>query len=561
LSYNWDFGDGGTSTLQSPTHSFASGNNSYTIKLVISDTVGCQDSVTKPSYVSIRPPTAAFDIADSSGICLPLLTSFVFNGSDYKSFYWDFGDGTSTTAQSPSHFYNDYGTFTPKLFLTGPGGCVDSAQATVNVYDVRASTQIVFDPATACNSLNVNFNVTAPPGFKYDFDFDDGSNDTTGQASFTHLYPSPGNFSPALTIVDEFGCQARIAAGTIHVYGAIPLFGKNKKEFCDTGLVTFKNFTLSNDSIVSTIWNFDDGGSSTNVSPTHFFGNPGLYSVALTVTTENQCTSSYKDTIRVYKTPVVSITGKDTICINSSEEFAGVLTAPDSTITWQWSFGNGAASQVQNPAVLYSSAGDYNIQLIAANKLGCSDSASHAVNVVPLPTATPATNPITIISGGSAQINMNYTGPIVSYNWLPAQHLECTDCPQPTANPLHTTDYTVQVQDRHGCKNSGNVTVKVVCGDQNFFIPNTFSPNGDGVNDVFYLRGSGLFRINSLMIFNRWGEIVFEKKNLSINDPLGGWDGTYKGKKAKPDVYIYQIEIVCGNGEIIKYAGNVALVQ
>ena len=104
---------------QNPTHSYAAGNNSYTIKLVITDTVGCQDSVTKPSYVSIRPPTAAFDIVDTSGICLPLLTNFVFKGSDYASFYWDFGDGTSTTAQSPSHFYNDYGTFTPKLFLTG----------------------------------------------------------------------------------------------------------------------------------------------------------------------------------------------------------------------------------------------------------------------------------------------------------------------------------------------------------------------------------------------------------------------------------------------------------
>jgi len=318
---------------------------------------------------------------------------------------------------------------------------------------------------------------------------------------------------------------------------------------------------LSNDPIVSTIWNFDDGSSSTDVQPSHFFGSPGLYSVELTVTTQNQCTSSYADTIRVYKTPVLSITGKDTICINSSEEFEGVLTAPDSTITWQWSFGNGASSQVQNPSVIYSSAGDFNIQLIAANKLGCSDSANHGVNVVPLPTATPVTNPITIISGGSAQLNMNYSGPIVSYNWLPPQYLDCTDCPQPTANPVRTTDYTVQVLDRHGCKNSGNITVKVVCGDQNFFIPNTFSPNGDGVNDVFYLRGSGLFRINSLMIFNRWGEIVFEKKNLSINDQLGGWDGMYKGKKAKPDVYIYQIEIVCNNGETIKYAGNVALIQ
>jgi PKD repeat protein len=130
LSYNWNFGDGGTSTLQNPTHSYASGINSYTIKLVIRDTVGCKDSATKTNYVNIRPPTAAFDIVDSAGICLPLLTNFVFKGSDYSSFYWDFGDGTSTTAESPSHFYNDYGIFIPKLILTGPGGCTDTAQAT-----------------------------------------------------------------------------------------------------------------------------------------------------------------------------------------------------------------------------------------------------------------------------------------------------------------------------------------------------------------------------------------------------------------------------------------------
>jgi gliding motility-associated-like protein len=180
---------------------------------------------------------------------------------------------------------------------------------------------------------------------------------------------------------------------------------------------------------------------------------------------------------------------------------------------------------------------------------------------VPLPTATPVTNPITIISGASGQINMNYTGPIISYNWLPPQNLDCINCPQPIATPRFTTDYRVQIQDRYGCKNASDITVKVICNGQNFFIPNTFSPNGDGVNDIFYLRGTGLFRVKSLMIFNRWGEIVFEKRELSVNDPSSGWDGSYKDKKAKPDVYIYQIEIICNNGEMIKYSGNIALIQ
>ena len=363
-------------------------------------------------------------------------------------------------------------------------------------------------------------------------------------------------------MVDAFGCNPGVVSPTaIHVYGALPLFAKSQKAFCDSGTVTFTNYTLSNDPITSTVWDFGDGSTSTGIQPSHYFSAPGTYVVQLIVTTQHPCTSIYADTIRVYKTPVVSINGRDTICINATETFSGLLTAPDSTIQWGWNFGNGSASQQQNPSISYTAAGDYNIQLTATNILGCFDTASHAVTVVPLPTATPASNPIVMISGGSAQLNMNYTGPIVSYNWLPLQNLSCFNCPETTANPRVSTNYHVEIQDRFGCTNSGDVTVKVVCNGQNFFVPNTFSPNGDGINDVFYLRGTGLFRVNSMLIFNRWGEVVFERKNFSVNDPSVGWDGTYKGKKATPDVYIYQIEIVCDNGETIKYAGNIALIQ
>ena len=561
LTYVWDFGDGGTSTLQNPTHSYALGNNSYTIKLRITDLVGCQDSAAKINYVNIRSPKPAFDIADSSGICLPLVTSFTFKGADYKSFYWDFGDGVTSTAQNPSHFYNSYGQFTPKLFLVGPGGCMDSVGSTVNVYDPNATTKIVFSPSAACNSLNVNFNVTTAPGFKFTFYFGDGSLDSSQQTTLTHFYSTPGNYFPYVILSDKFGCDASIISGPINVYGALPVFDKDKKEFCDNGEVFFVNYTLHNDPIVSTVWDFGDGNTSTANDPSHIFTGPGTYIVKLTVTTQNQCTNFATDTIRVYKTPDLSIDGKDTVCINGIEGFAGVLTLPDSTITWQWTLGNGTTSLIQNPTVVYSTVGNYNIQLIAINKLGCADTASHSVNVVPLPTAIPVTNPITIISGASAPINMNYGGPVVSFNWMPPAHLDCTDCPQPIANPQFSTDYHVQIQDRYGCKNSGGVTVKVICNGQNFFIPNTFSPNGDGINDAFYLRGSGLFRVKSLMIFNRWGEIVFEKREFPVNDPSSGWDGNYKGKKAKPDVYVYQIEIICSNGEIIKYSGNIALIQ
>ena len=131
----------------------------------------------------------------------------------------------------------------------------------------------------------------------------------------------------------------------------------------------------------------------------------------------------------------------------------------------------------------------------------------------------------------------------------------------PVANPQFTTRYVVNVTDRYGCIAKGEVTVKVVCNGQNFFIPNTFSPNGDGSNEVFYPRGTGLDRAKILRIFNRWGEIVFEKYDMPINNAAAGWDGNLKGRKADAGVYVYQLEIYCKNGELLSYTGNITLIR
>jgi gliding motility-associated-like protein len=561
LTHTWNFGDGGTSTLQNPTHNFPAGNNNYDIKLKIRDLVGCEDSITKIGYVKIRKPVAAFSMIDSTGICLPLQTSFNFQGSDYESFYWDFGDGATSFANNPSHFYNSYGTYNPILYVLGPGGCIDSAQSVVHAYDPQATTQVNFTPPSGCDSITVNFTITTPPGFNYVFYFGDGKLDSTRQATITHKYSSPGNYDPYLIIPDKYGCAAFVPAARVSVYGALPLFGTDKKEFCDNGQVTFTNYTLSNDPITSTLWDFGDGNTSTATDPVHNFTSPGTYIVKLSVNTQFQCPSSFVDTVRIYKTPILSIIGKDSVCLNVPETFLGSITQPDSTIKWSWNFGNGNSSQLQQGVTSFSNPGDFNIQLIATNKLGCADTSYHKVHAVPRPTAIPAVDPITILSGGDAQLNMNYTGVIVSYNWLPTQNLNCTRCPVPTANPQFSTKYAVNITDRYGCTNKGEVTVKVVCTGQNFFIPNTFSPNGDGSNELFYPRGTGLDRAKILRIFNRWGEVVFEKYDMPINVASAGWDGTWKGKKANADVYVYQLEIYCRNGELITYTGNVTLIR
>jgi gliding motility-associated-like protein len=110
---------------------------------------------------------------------------------------------------------------------------------------------------------------------------------------------------------------------------------------------------------------------------------------------------------------------------------------------------------------------------------------------------------------------------------------------------------------------SDEVTIFVVCNQGNLFVPNTFSPNGDGKNDVLYPRGKGIFNIKSFQIFNRWGEIVYQRFNFQANDNNtgSGWDGRFKGINAGQDVYIYLVEVVCENGAILAFKGDVTLIR
>jgi gliding motility-associated-like protein len=171
-----------------------------------------------------------------------------------------------------------------------------------------------------------------------------------------------------------------------------------------------------------------------------------------------------------------------------------------------------------------------------------------------------ATGSATIIAGSSTTLSA--TGNLIDkFKWSPGESLNCIDCPDPTASPNKTTEYTITVYTDFGCVDSDKVTVKVLCDESQLFIPNTFTPNGDGQNDVFYPRGTGLDKVRSFRVYNRWGEVVFERSGMPLNDAAYAWDGTYKGNVLPPDVFVYVVEATCEGGEIMTIKGDVTLVR
>ncbi|MGZ8516449.1 MAG: PKD domain-containing protein [Chitinophagaceae bacterium] len=558
----WDFGDGTTSTLQNPTHVYTD-TGYYNIKLRITDQYGCSDSITLNRYIRIEETIASFDVSDSLAGCTPFEIRFTNTSQFYTSSLWQLGNGTSTV-NHPTQVYNTTGSYNIQLIVTGRGGCRDTAVRTIQIFDASATT-MSYTPLGGCKPLQLTATVNSPANLDYSWDFGDGTIITTTAANTVHTYNVFGNYVPKLLLIDSGNCLIPIIGiDTVRIVGVTAKFGWDNSQFCDSGRVSFTDSTIFNDPITSYTWNFGDGSTASVASPTHNYTSPGLYTVSLALQTQQNCrdTLTINQLIKIVESPSVRIDADSVICQNDFVNYTGVFNRTDtSVVRWAWLFPNGSSSNQQiPPRQQFVTAGNYNIQTIATNTSGCVDTATKSLLVNPIPVITIPSPQITPL-GTPVLLPATYTNSIINYSWSPITGLSCTDCAQPLASPKFNTLYTVTAIDDNGCASTAQVQVIVLCIGANVFVPNTFSPNGDGSNDVFYVRGKGLDRVKSLRIFNRWGETVFERFNFPVNDASAGWDGTYKGKKLSPDVFVYQVDVFCDNSESIRFEGNISLIQ
>jgi gliding motility-associated-like protein len=183
------------------------------------------------------------------------------------------------------------------------------------------------------------------------------------------------------------------------------------------------------------------------------------------------------------------------------------------------------------------------------------------VNTVPIVNAGAD---IIINSGRTVILTPQFSNDVTSWLWQPATGLSCSNCPNPVASPAGSTSYTIQVTNSSGCSSTDEISIRVNCNKNSVFIPTAFSPNGDEVNDIFYplnVPGSGSINISSLMIYNRYGQIVFQKNHFNSNDKTKGWDGKYNGRECPAGSYIYTISFICGNRQVVSFGGNFLLVR
>jgi gliding motility-associated-like protein len=365
----------------------------------------------------------------------------------------------------------------------------------------------------------------------------------------------PGNFQIVLrlgtdgnTILSE--CDTPSVAGSAIPFSILP---KPVADFkfpgtvcLPDGNVTFTNLSSIADGSENAfryVWNFGDslsGGNNLSIlkTPSHFYNDTGPFNVNLKVTSNGGC---IKDTTILLNTihpqPITNFgISKPDICLGDAVFLTDSTNSRDGvTVEWNWNLGDGRIKNTQNVLYIYSNDETYNVSLYTVNSHGCkSDLFTKPVTVHPYPSVNAGPDR-TVLEGGTITIQASATGTNLQYLWTPAQYLnDPTGIKPKCIEPKFDILYTLRVTAPGGCTTTDQVFVDVL---KIPVIPNTFSPNYDGINDFWYIQYLDEYVNNHTQVFTRAGQLVFESRGY-----YKAWNGTYKGKSLPMDTYYYIIE-------------------
>ncbi|GAB2807280.1 PKD domain-containing protein [Ferruginibacter profundus] len=259
--------------------------------------------------------------------------------------------------------------------------------------------------------------------------------------------------------------------------------------------------------------------------------------------------------LNVIKPFKMKVSPDDTLCIGES---TSMLASNANSYIWSPPT-NLSGLNTANPSAKPSATIRY--QVIGFDGHNCfADTGYVLITVGPKPKVNIGPDR-TLATGTHLTLNgVTQNGPIIKWEWTPASELSCSDCPSPSTIVRNNSFYTVQVTNTFGCIAADTIFINSICKSAQVYIPNAFTPDNDGLNDILMVRGSGI-TVKSFRIFNRWGELVFEKANFYPNDPKYGWDGKVRGVPATPDVFVYTAEIFCDNGIPYTYKGNITILK
>ncbi|MBI1184788.1 PKD domain-containing protein, partial [bacterium] len=617
-SYDWIFGDGNSSTGSNPSHLYKT-DGMYQVTLR-AKTIHCADSVTK-AYTVYKKPMASFA---NDSVCDGSMVSYT-NTSHYgpiNAYHWSFGDGDTSTMQSPKHQYAAFGTYTTTLMVITEEGCRDTAQASATVYPMPVTA---FNTTNVClyDSLKLTNNSSVATGkiVSNSWEYGDGMMSTTKNTS--RKFERAGTYKVMLTTTTDKGCSTN-STQTFDIY-SVPMAAFAADSNCFGFTTPFYNHsTVDVDNLSKYYWQFGDGSLSNDMNPVHYYKTDGLYEVQLVAESDKGCKDTVSNMLRIYVKPVADFNAA-AVCYGVATEFNNATTngktynwdfadgsgssslenpkytymnpgtypvvlfaesehgcrdtvskavtvyeLPVANFTvnnhclgtnfmpedkslgsindWSWRFGDGGISGLQAPSHVYAKDGNYIVNLTVTNADGCLDSTKREVTVWPLPEMD--VRPDTVVSRGYT-VRLWATGG-VRYEWQSAVGLDNPNIRRPVATVTDDITYTVTIYTEHGCSNDTTVTLRSR-NDYTLEPSNIITPDGNGKNDYWLVEKAQYYNDVEVIIFDRWGRVVYTSKAYDNK-----WNATSNGKELPDGVYYYIIKVPVERSE---YKGSITVFR
>lgn len=537
VSWSWSGPGGFNSVQQNPviTNAQLGAAGAYTVQAT--DANGCVGTATLTVAINSLPVPAA---SNNGPICANQTLNLTATGG--TNYSWSGPGGFSSSQQNP--FINQASALASGNYtvIVSNGGCQSS---TVTAVVIHALPMVTVAGATVCAGSNIN--LSSSGGATYSWSGPNNYNSGQQNPVITNATTTMSG-TYLVTVTDNNGC-ANSGLAQVLITPPMAIVATSNGPLCEGSTLNLTCNTIGNVS-----WSGPNNFSSSQQNPIINNVQPvaaGVYSV--TVTNASGCSGS--NTVAVVVNPLpasvspVTASGCAPLCVN----FANMSTVPG---ICNWNFGDGAISSDCNPTHCFTGQGTFNAVFTLTDQNGCKGTSVSVIHVYPVPYAdfSASPQPTTILDPTIHFTNNSSGAVITSYNWnFGDQHGSSQQNPEHTYEQAGNYPTQLIVITEHGC---ADTIIKVIVIDEDFeiFVPNAFTPNADGTNDVFMAKGVGIQEFK-MLIFDRWGNEVFASDDL-----YQGWDGTVRGQDVQQDVYVWKIACT-GKGLKRELSGVVSLIR
>lgn len=560
--YYWSLNNAMTQIIGTGSPFISNLNGSRWFYVLGEDAFGCRaiDSV----YVTLGGSTIApdFDITRlACGDSLRLAFTDRTDTLDQQPIYWQwtFGDGDTSYLQTPTHAYTQSGNYSVELFVRTANGCDALISRPISV-ELQTRPAIA-DTLRVCAGQSIAINPNGDPTDRYFW-----STAQTGLNSYSIANPSA---TPAATTtyfaqilsINLLNGQADSCYTTLQTTVAVqPLPSANIAG--DTSLCNADSLVnlqaSSNAANAQYTWSDNRNFSTTLTTTPSLQTNAQASSTWFYLRVRDALGCESTDSAQVRRTSVsIALDDQFFTCPNvSSADFQAIGASAGYAYEWQPS--SALLSGQNTPNATFALPLDsLTIQLVASQN-GCTDTATASLVVLQSqPPLDIFAAEDTINAGDTLQLLATFDANY-SYTWQNDPALSSLNTHNPTINPTTSGTFYLTITDANGCANADSIRIALrqsLCGEPFIFVPNAFSPDGDGLNERLFVRGINLTEVY-FAVYNRWGELVFE-----TNDQARGWDGTYKNATLAPDVYGYYLRCRCADGQEFFKKGNVTLLR